>query len=110
MMTVFTLHVNCVLTSIFVYKYVYTTVLSFDIVAVDEINVNSILSFIQGRHALDNKMIVGAIITDLSKAFDSLPHKLLIEKLKAYGLTKDARNLIETHLEKTQSQNWTGLQ
>ena len=50
------------------------------------------------RHALDNKMIVGAILTDLSKAFDSLPHKLLIEKLKAYGLTNDARNLIENYL------------
>ena len=50
------------------------------------------------RHALDNKMIVGAILTDLSKAFDSLPHKLLIEKLKAYGLTIDARNLIENYL------------
>ena len=43
MMTVFTLHVNCVLTSIFVYKYVYTTVLSFDIVAVDEIHFNSLI-------------------------------------------------------------------
>ena len=50
------------------------------------------------RHALDNKMIVGAILTDLSKAFDSLPHKLLIEKLKAYGLKIDARNLIENYL------------
>ena len=50
------------------------------------------------RHALDNKMIVGAILTDLSKAFDSLPHKLLIEKLKAYGLTNDARNLIGNYL------------
>ena len=43
-------------------------------------------------------MIVGAILTDLSKDFDSLPHKLLIEKLKAYGLKIDARNLIENYL------------
>ena len=49
------------------------------------------------RHALDNKMIVGAILTDLSKAFDSLHHNLLVEKLKAYGLTNDARNLIENY-------------
>ena len=42
LMTVLTLHINCVLTSIFVffyfYKYVYTTVLSFEIVTVDAIN------------------------------------------------------------------------
>ena len=50
------------------------------------------------RHALDNKMIVGAILTDMSQTFDSLPHKLLIEKLKAYGMKIDARNLIENYL------------
>ena len=35
--------------------------------------------------ALDNKKIAGAILTDLSKAFDCLHHGLLIAKLEAYG-------------------------
>ena len=35
--------------------------------------------------ALDNKKIAGAILTDLSKAFDCLHHGFLIAKLEAYG-------------------------
>ena len=35
--------------------------------------------------AVDNKQIAGAILTDLSKAFDCLNHELLIAKLEAYG-------------------------
>ena len=35
---------------------------------------------------------------DLSKAFDCLPHNLIIMKLKAYGLTEDACKLMESYL------------
>ncbi len=32
-------------------------------------------------------MVPGAILTDLSKALDCLPYRLLLSKLRAYGLT-----------------------
>ena len=35
--------------------------------------------------AIDDKGYAGAILTDLSKAFDCLKHDLLIAKLDAYG-------------------------
>ena len=42
------------------------------------------------RKALDNSKIAGALLTDLSKAFDCLNHELLIAKLEAYGFHHDA--------------------
>ena len=46
------------------------------------------------KKALDKKEIAGAVLTDLSKAFDSLNHKLLIAKLHVYGFDEDSLKLI----------------
>jgi len=50
------------------------------------------------RASLDNKDHCIAIAVDLSKAFDSISHSLLIYKLKAYGFTESAVNLIRSYL------------
>ena len=50
------------------------------------------------RYELDKKQIVWAILMDLSKASDCLPHKLLLEKLKAHGLSDKANKLLESYL------------
>ncbi len=41
----------------------------------------------KAKKSLDNKQVYGALLTDLSKAFDCLPYRLLISKLHAYGLS-----------------------
>ena len=46
------------------------------------------------RQSLDKGNCVGTVEMDLSKAFDSMPHGLLIAKLSAYGVSKQACNLI----------------
>ena len=46
------------------------------------------------RQSLDNGNCVGTVAMDLSKAFDGMPHGLLIAKLSAYGVYKHACNLI----------------
>ena len=50
------------------------------------------------RAALDKNDYVGTIATDLSKAFDSMPHGLVIAKLHAYGLSPEACGLIMSYL------------
>ena len=49
------------------------------------------------KKALDENLYIGAILMDLSKAFDCLPH-LIIEKLKAYGLTEQSCQLMHSYL------------
>ena len=50
------------------------------------------------RIALDNKGYGGAILMDISKAFDSLNHELLVAKLNAYGFTHSSICLIYSYL------------
>ena len=47
---------------------------------------------------LDNKKIIAALSTDLSKAFDSLPHDILIAKIHAYGFEMSTLKLIYSYL------------
>lgn len=52
---------------------------------------------------LDQNEYLAAILMDLSKVFDCLPHDLLLLKLKAYGLSKPALDLLNSYLsERTQ--------
>ena len=50
------------------------------------------------KRALDRHEYVAAVLMDLSKAFDCLPHNLIIEKLKAYGLSDHSAGLMSDYL------------
>ena len=50
------------------------------------------------RKCLDDNKVVGAILKDPSKAFDCLPHDLLLAKLEAYCLERNALKLIMYYL------------
>ena len=45
------------------------------------------------RENVDKSGAFGALLTDLSKAFDCLPHELLIAKPHAHGLNMKSLNL-----------------
>ena len=46
------------------------------------------------KMSVDNNGFAGGILMDLSKAFDTINHQLLIAKLHAYGFSKDALEII----------------
>ena len=48
---------------------------------------------------LDNSGFIGTILMDLSKAYDCLPHDLIISKFEAYGLSKNSLKLLLDYLE-----------
>ena len=52
------------------------------------------------REKLDKDFMVGAILMDLSKAFDCIPHGLIIAKLHAYGFDENALVLIYSYLKR----------
>ena len=51
------------------------------------------------RKALDEGKVAGAILTDLSKAFDCISHDLLIAKLHSYGFDKSALLFVYDYLK-----------
>ena len=51
------------------------------------------------REHLDEDFVVGAVLTDLSKAFDCITHDLLIAKLAAYGFSDKALRYAYSYLK-----------
>ena len=51
------------------------------------------------KNNLDKKRHVGAVLMDLSKAFDCVPHDLLIAKLHAYNFDRGTLRLFFTYLK-----------
>ena len=59
----------------------------------------ALLSLIEKwRNILDQNGFAGAVLMDLSKAFDTINHELLIAKLHAYGFSKSSLSIIFSYL------------
>jgi len=54
------------------------------------------------RELLDKGEIIGTVLCDLSKAFDTLPHDLIIAKLEAYGFGPKSLKMIHSFLSDKQ--------
>ena len=52
------------------------------------------------KKSLDQEKFVGAVLMDLSKAFDSIPHDLLIAKMHGYGFSIDAVTFFYSYLKR----------
>jgi hypothetical protein len=50
------------------------------------------------KKALDRNNYVVTLFMDLSRAFDSIPHELLVTKLKAYGFSENACSFMKSYL------------
>ena len=51
------------------------------------------------ERAIDNGEYVSELFMDLSKAFGTINHDLMIAKLRAYGFSKEALNFIRSYLK-----------
>ena len=51
------------------------------------------------KRALDSNKIIGTLMMDLSKAFDAVPHDLLVAKLSAYGFCESSCLFLLSYLK-----------
>ena len=58
-----------------------------------------LVKMLENKSALDKSESACALFMDLSKAFDTINHDLLLAKLKAYGFSKDALTLMVSYLK-----------
>ena len=62
------------------------------------------------KNKLDKNYVVGAVLMDLSKAFDCIPHDLIIAKLSAYGFDQSSLEFILSYLtDREQSTRVNGI-
>ena len=63
---------------------------------------DSCLSYLQDKVAkgFDSGLLTGMILIDLQKAFDTIDHKILIEKMKCMGFSNDVTKWFESYLSK----------
>ena len=54
--------------------------------------------FEKWKKIVDDGSVFGALLTDLSKTFDCIPHNLIIAKLEAYGFHIDVLKLTHNYL------------
>jgi retron-type reverse transcriptase len=56
------------------------------------------------REALGKNQYIAAVLMDLSKAFDCLPHNILLDKLSAYGVYPHSVALLKSYLSNRKQQ------
>ena len=52
------------------------------------------------KQVLDKNFVVGTVLMGLSKAFDCIPHNLLITKLYAYGFSEKSTIFLYSYLKR----------
>ena len=70
---------------------------------------HSLLALIENwKCSADNGKVFGSLLTDLSRAFDYLPHDLFIAKLQAYGFDNKALRLVKDYLSNRKQRSKIG--
>ena len=59
-----------------------------------------LIRLIENWKSLDQNNFVGAILMDLFKAFDCIPHDLLITKMHAYGFSNESLTFFYSYLKR----------